>query len=152
MPLSVVLTSKSISILHKIWTMLPRFYIWKRTHWMWQPNQPLSHRTESMGIRGEFQPTYTNSGHPSLDDIVTRFKESRASSTYRTKVIGSRPASMGHDFRAAVSKWRVEGIQRREGLEHTFLFFTLLQSHPPFRPPAWIYISTPFFRTARELS
>lgn len=40
---------------------------------------------------------------PSLKKIVNRFMENRALSSYRTRVIASGPASMGHDLRAAVA-------------------------------------------------
>lgn len=53
----------------------------------------------------DFNITYTNSEHPSLCNIVSEFKDSRSSSAFRTRVIGSGPASMGHDLRAAVAKW-----------------------------------------------
>lgn len=53
--------------------------------------------------RRDFETTYTSFHRPSLNTIVSEFRESRASSGYRTRVIGSGPASMGHDLRAAVA-------------------------------------------------
>jgi hypothetical protein len=51
-----------------------------------------------------FKTTYTNSEHPSLFNIVSEYKDNRSSSAFRTRVIGSGPASMGHDLREAVAK------------------------------------------------
>ena len=48
--------------------------------------------------------TYLNARHPSLQDVVSRFIETRSSFDYRTRVIASGPASMGYDLRAAVAR------------------------------------------------
>ncbi len=51
-----------------------------------------------------FEINCISSGRPSLYNIVTGFRECRASSTFRTRVIGSGPASRGHDLRAVVAR------------------------------------------------
>jgi ferric-chelate reductase len=53
--------------------------------------------------RRDFEITYTSFHRPSLNKIVSEFRESYASSGHRTRVIESGPASMGHDLRAAVA-------------------------------------------------
>lgn len=51
-----------------------------------------------------FNITYLNSTHPSLQEITSTFMESRAQTEYRTRVIASGPASMGEDLRTVVAK------------------------------------------------
>lgn len=50
-----------------------------------------------------FEVTYLQSQRPVLEDILRIFMDSRASSEYRTRVIASGPAEMGHDLRSAVA-------------------------------------------------
>lgn len=48
--------------------------------------------------------TYLNSHHPTLQDVVSNFIETRANFDYRTRVIASGPAGMGQDLKAAVAR------------------------------------------------
>jgi hypothetical protein len=59
---------------------------------------------EERGIgKRELETTDITFQQPSLHIIVSGFRERRSSSAYRTRVIGSGPASMVHDLRAAVA-------------------------------------------------
>jgi NAD(P)H-flavin reductase len=69
-----------------------------------QPSNSGSSITSSMDkADSNFEITYLGSQHPSLHDIINGFLESRAHTGYRTRVIASGPAGMGHDLRAAVA-------------------------------------------------
>lgn len=55
-------------------------------------------------IREEnFHMTFMDDHHPSLQDVVSNFMETRTDSAYRTRVIASGPRGMGGDLRAAVA-------------------------------------------------
>ncbi|EKD21775.1 uncharacterized protein L3040_005761 [Drepanopeziza brunnea f. sp. 'multigermtubi'] len=57
----------------------------------------------SLSSSANFTTTYLPSHRPSLHAIVTSFLETRANAEYRTRVIASGPACMGHDLRSAVA-------------------------------------------------
>jgi ferric-chelate reductase len=60
-------------------------------------------RSEKDSENPNFKISYFNSRHPSLQDIITCFTETRASFDYRTRVIASGPAGMGYDLGAALA-------------------------------------------------
>lgn len=55
------------------------------------------------GLCRFYQKTHLATRYPSPQEIVTSLLENRAYSGYRTRVIASGPAGMGHDLRAAVA-------------------------------------------------
>lgn len=63
-----------------------------------------SSRSEVDSRNLNFKVSYLNSRHPSLQNIVSEFIETRASFDYRTRVIASGPSGIGHDLRAAVAE------------------------------------------------
>ncbi|PBP18615.1 ferric-chelate reductase [Diplocarpon rosae] len=58
---------------------------------------------EKLVCKGTYEQKSLPSGRPSLDHIVNSFLDARANSAYRTRVIASGPAGMGHDLRRAVA-------------------------------------------------
>lgn len=63
----------------------------------------LSSRLKEDPENPNFKVSYLNSCHPSLQNIVSNFVDTRASFDYRTRVIASGPAGMGYDLRAVVA-------------------------------------------------
>lgn len=62
-----------------------------------------SSRSEKDSESPKFKITYLNARYPSLQDVVSRFIETRSGFDYRTRVIASGPAGMGYDLRVAVA-------------------------------------------------
>ncbi|CAL3967199.1 unnamed protein product [Diplocarpon coronariae] len=67
------------------------------------PSSPAVSGNEKPVSKGTYQHSLILSERPSLDRIVTSFLDARVNSAYRTRVIASGPASMGHDLRRVVA-------------------------------------------------
>lgn len=52
---------------------------------------------------GKYNVTHLNCQHPSLQNIVSEFMETQASAEFRTRVIASGPAEIGHHLRTIVA-------------------------------------------------